>query len=398
MARTRDDSGLVSCPVHPESWVVRNGLYSSGHDRRQRWRCTPEDGVAHNFAGRVVRTVLDDETTCQSCEQSLARHQGPGVVHGYRFPVGEVAAALVRVGQGMTYSEAARRAKIRTRRGSTPTAQLVGNWVEVFGPIVTAARAETAWPETLVIDAKELHANKPGGVIGAVFTLLGVFGYETGQKKGRLVALKAVPGSVSTRKWAGLLASLPGQPTMVITDRDKAAIGAVTQVFPNTVIRLCRWHLRGGLTDRVRTAVGSSKTHPLRIAAETATDDMFEWSAFQMTAAQYPHAAVGNFISTYDKYLVDEFVGGMGVALPDHWANGAVEQALFQVGETLKPRAFPLRNAERTNRLLELFRFQQNRWDDEGAYSAAIREHVTGGGPLTPQLSIKDPAGQPSLR
>jgi hypothetical protein len=345
-----------------------------------------------------VRTVLDDETTCQSCEQSLARHQGPGVVHGYRFPVGEVAAALVRVGQGMTYSEAARRAKIRTRRGSTPTAQLVGNWVEVFGPIVTAARAETVWPETLVVDSKELHANKPGGGTGAVFTLLGVFGYETGQKKGRLLALKAVPGSATARKWAGLLGSVPGQPTMVITDRDLGAIKAVTEVFPDTVIRLCRWHLRRGLTNAVRIASGGLNTHPLRIAAETATDDLFEWNAFKTTAALYPHPAVVTFINTYDNHLDDELVGGIGVALPDHWANGAVEQALFQVGETLEPRAFPLRNAERTNRLLELFRFQQNRWDDEGAYSEAIREYVTAGGPLTPQLSIKDPAGQPSLR
>ena len=356
--------------------------------------------MAHNFAGHVVRTVLDGETSCDSCEQSLARHQGPGVVHGYRFPVGEVALALVRVGQGMTYSEAARRAKVRTRRGSTPTAQLVGNWVEVFGPVVTAARAETVWPETVVIDSKELHANKPGGGTGAVFTLLGAFGYEAGQTRGRLVALKAVPGSASNRKWARLLGSLQGQPTLLITDRDLGAIRAVGQVFPDTVIRLCRWHVRRGLTNAVRAAVGSSKTHPLRIDAETATNGPFEWNSFQALAAQYSYPSVTNFIQTYDKHLAAEFIGASArqVVLPDHWANGAVEGALLRVGETLKPRAFPLRNAERTNRLLELFRFAENRWDDVGAYSAAIREHVTTGGKLTPQLTIKDPAGQPSLR
>ena len=65
----------------------------------------------------------------------------------------------------------------------------------------------------------------------------------------------------------------------------------------------------------------------------------------------------------------------------------------------MEPRAFCYRNAERTNRLLELVRLRLNRCDDPLVYARAIREHLdANGGKLGKQGTIRDPAGQPSLR
>jgi hypothetical protein len=65
----------------------------------------------------------------------------------------------------------------------------------------------------------------------------------------------------------------------------------------------------------------------------------------------------------------------------------------------MEPRAFCYRNAERTNRMLELVRLRLNRADDPVAYAAAIRGYLdTNGGRLVRQGSIRDPRGQYSLR
>jgi hypothetical protein len=68
------------------------------------------------------------------------------------------------------------------------------------------------------------------------------------------------------------------------------------------------------------------------------------------------------------------------------------------VRQLIGNRAFCFRNAERTNRLLELARLRLNKVDDVGHYAAEIRKYLEAGGRLTPQLTVKDKLGRPSLR
>jgi hypothetical protein len=84
--------------------------------------------------------------------------------------------------------------------------------------------------------------------------------------------------------------------------------------------------------------------------------------------------------------------------LPDHRSNGSAEAAIREVRDVLERRAFCFRNAERTNRLLELVRLRLNKVDDVCHYAAKIRQNPEAGGRLTPQLTVKDTWGQPSLR
>jgi hypothetical protein len=85
--------------------------------------------------------------------------------------------------------------------------------------------------------------------------------------------------------------------------------------------------------------------------------------------------------------------------LPQHHATGAIDEDLARVREFMEPRAFCYRNAERTNRLLELVRLRLNRCDDPLVYARAIREYLdANSGKLSKQGLIRDERDSPSLR
>jgi hypothetical protein len=72
---------------------------------------------------------------------------------------------------------------------------------------------------------------------------------------------------------------------------------------------------------------------------------------------------------------------------------------LQQVREFTAPRAFCYRNAERTNRMLELVRLRLNKLDDPVAYARHIRQHLENSNSQLPaQGPVRDPHGHPSLR
>lgn len=395
MARKRVEAGVPACSSHPDGWVVRYGAYGSGLHRRQRWRCDPPSGAPHTFTGGLVRTVMDRPSSCLSCEQKLATHQGPGLPSRYRYPVREVAVALQRVGAGMSYSEAAVRAQVQTKGGGHATAQLVGNWVEVFGPVVAERWKETTWPETVVLDSRTFHANQQGGGSGVVFTVMAVHGYES-KKRHRLWAVQAVPGPPDGQKWAAFLSSLPGSPVMAVTDDDSTTIGGIRRAFPRTAIRLCRFHLGENLWDKLERALPNQANHPARIAAVGALDSLAQWEAFLDVVDQHQVSffTPGKWRTHVSKLLTAEFAAE---PLPDVRGNGAVEEDLRTIRDLIGRRAFCFRNAERTNRLLELARLEINRRDSVDQYSADIRTFLDAGGPPSRQLAIADQHG-PSLR
>jgi hypothetical protein len=343
----------------------------------------------------MARMVLDHDESCESCEQVLSPHQGPAVAHRYVFPVREVALALVRVGRGMSYTDAADRSRARTRRGNLVSAQLVGNWVEVFGPVVAAAHAEATWPETVVLDSTPFYAEMPIIGTGRVFEVLCVTGYEAGATKSRVLALKAVTRA-NKASWSTLLRSRPGVPTLVISDEDPVLMPLVGPLWPSATLRLCRWHLRQRFNLQLRRLnIENSPTHPINLVAGHAFDDLPSWRKLKAAVRRHGGADLNNWVLNHDAGLLTEFAAG---PLPDHHSNGAAEAALREVRQLIGNRAFCFRNAERTNRLLELARLRLNKVDDVGHYAAEIRKYLEAGGRLTPQLTVKDKLGRPSLR
>jgi hypothetical protein len=70
------------------------------------------------------------------------------------------------------------------------------------------------------------------------------------------------------------------------------------------------------------------------------------------------------------------------------------------VRDAIRPRAYALKNRERTNRMLMLMQLHANRQDDERAYAKHIRQwlELNQGRPSVPRRAIVDASGLPSLR
>ena len=115
-----------------------------------------------------------------------------------------------------------------------------------------------------------------------------------------------------------------------------------------------------------------------------------DWRAFKAGVG-------GGGVENYDDVLTEQV--RMRAKMPDHHSTGAIDEELARVREFMEPQAFCYRNAERTNRLLELVRLRLNRCDDPLIYARAIRAHLDAhDGRLGRQGEARDPRGYESLR
>jgi len=389
--------------------VTRNGHY--GTPPRQLWRCTPDDGsTPHAFAGQLPRQMLEDGHTCPSCESELAAHQGPPSAPTYAFPVREAAAALVAVGTGATYTEAAAVARVRAGRRVMAAglgAQLVANWVEVLGPVVTAEAAESEWPETIVCDSTNfMVTNVRTGARTQAFAVLAVWGYPAGAARGRLWSLTASHRARGA-DWSRVFATLPGRPELVVSDLSGAIHGAVARRWPAPIpaprnwspvpaepfVYRCEHHLRQNALEHFAT-YGITRDRTAQRLLGKAFKSPQGWAAFRRFAKGY--VQLDHWASMADPWLRPQTY--QRAKLPQHHANGAAEQAIQQTIDLIGQRAYSFRNEVRTNALLELVRARLNGRADEVAYATAIRNHLAAGGRLTPQLACVDVGTKPRNR
>ena len=387
--------GLEPCPEHAGARVVKNGLYGTPPHRRQRYRCYPKDGSSsHVFAGATPRLTID-AGSCEHCENSVAGHQGPRLAKTYCFPVVQAAEALVMVGQGVSYTETAERVRVRNRRGQVIRgSQMVGNWVEILGPVVTAEHAETSWPETVVLDHTWfMVTNHRTGTRSLAFCVLGAYGYPAGSSRGRTWALAASPRSRKAN-WTRLLRSLPGQPSLVITDGDRSLTAAVRAAWPTAFHKLCEHHLRTTAKKHLHHYGRTRYGDPMMTLLNDAFRSQQGWNDFTAAARG---AQLQAWIQSVDAQVSAQVA--QRASLPQHHSTGALDEALAKVREFAEPRAFSYRNAERTTRMLQLVRSRLNRTDDPTLYAASIRAHLdANSGQLSQQGAINDRRGRPSLR
>jgi hypothetical protein len=103
------------------------GYYEKNNDRL-RFRCHPLRGVAADkFVGDVPR-IKATNLHCDQCDSEVSAHLGPPVPRQNSFPVDHAAEALLKVGQGVSYTEAARRTRVQFGKTTTwASAQLIAN-------------------------------------------------------------------------------------------------------------------------------------------------------------------------------------------------------------------------------------------------------------------------------
>jgi len=162
---------------------------------RQRYWCVPSNGDRpHRFTEPLPREESWHDA-CELCERDVEFPEGPHAARWYEFVARGIAEALVMVGAGSTYREAALVARERAKRlGTGPGGEprhsrhgsLVMDWVEVFAPVVFEPYRPGAWPAggSLLLDDLPFRVRDPAtGRHRIAFRVFAAMGYEAGRPK-----------------------------------------------------------------------------------------------------------------------------------------------------------------------------------------------------------------------
>jgi hypothetical protein len=399
----------------------RAGTY--GSPPRQLFECRPNgpwkapDGSrkrrpgTHRFAGQLPR-LLRDPGICPHCDTEVARHQGPLLSRKYEFHLRLAAQALVDVGTGKTYTQAAQRARQAAGRspysGPDPNGALVAEWVDVFAPVLLGAEAETAWPETLLLDSTNFFiTNTRTRQRSEAFNVFGLYGYPAGASRGRLWGLWAAHRE-NQATWAQALAYIEDlgrartgeltawtPPAMLLTDGAASVSLAAAAYWPGTGIgpdtgpggsapfhRRCEWHLRKNARAAMKLHRINGGRQYLMRRLDTAFKRDEGWAEFSERSAPFSHITAWR---SSVQEQVDAQVSRRHL-LPPHHTLAALDQVFERVKPMLARRAFCFRNQRRMNLLLGLMRLAELKRDDVDDYHQLLREAaVAGGGTIATQ-------------
>jgi hypothetical protein len=244
-------------PEHSGSRVRFDGQYGVEGHRRQYFKCTPVNGDRPHRFTEVLPREESWKDACELCERDVEFYEGPHAARKYQFVARGIAEALVAVGAGSTYREAAGVARERARRlrADAETGELrfsrhgslVMDWVEVFAPVVFEAHDLRAWPSSgsLLLDDSPFSVRDPAsGRFRIAFRVFAAMGYDAGRPK--LWRLEAFT-SKSQADWEAFLGAVGGAPPRVVCDNDSGLTNAVRARFPDSELYLCEWHLRHAL-------------------------------------------------------------------------------------------------------------------------------------------------------
>ena len=383
-------TNLPPCPKegHEHRRVVKDGPY--GNPPRQRFRCIGPGGPHdfHRFVPPAPR-VMKASGICDTCDNEVHTHDGPLAGRTYAFPLREVATAFVGVGTGASYTQAGDRARVSTRRRRLDRdrgAALVVEWLDLLGPTVAAHYAETAWPETLVLDSTRfMLKNVRTGTQALAFNVLGAYGYPE-HGKPRVWKLHATHHA-REEEWVKFLTSLDTAvpPRLVVCDGADEIANAVRTVWPETpgpsfpvpFVARCELHLhRNGLEAMAADQIGGH-LHWMRTRLGTAFLRWEGWTELVEKATGFAGTQVWlDGIAGFAPTQV-----GTRHLLPAHHSTAALDMALGRVRDFLDSRSFVLRNARRTDVTLALVRNHLNGLDIERDYYHLLRARLdaTGG-------------------
>lgn len=381
----------------------------------------PANGEApHRFTEELPREE-SWSGDCDVCERPVELRDGPQAARQYQFVARGIAGALTSVGAGSSYMQASRIARERANRMRTDPltgdprssnhGQLVGDWVEVFAPVVFEPYRPDDWPDTgtLVLDhlpfrVRALNASGqriPGGRV--VFDVFAAMGYERGEP--RIWRLEAFTNA-SAANWSTFLRRLGGQPPRVVCDNHSGMTSAVRSLWPSTDLYLCEWHLRHAL-ERLLAAQArqghATAVAPLQPRTEAAFTGVSFWRPFVADCRAAGVPALDAWLDTNDPIIQGQFGRrGFRSNRPKDMplTTGGLEQRLRPIRDAIHPRRHALKNRERTNRLLMLMQLHANGDASEIAYRKVIRDWLASnaGRPRGQRRSITDRSGSPSLR
>jgi hypothetical protein len=297
--------------------------------------------------------------------------------------VREIAGALVAIGSGDTYTHVAE--SLRTQawgkrqwnRKDTTNLQgsLVAEWLEQYGPVVSAPHVETAWPDTLVLDSTRfMYTDKVTGITSQLFCVLFAYGYPSDGTKPRLWKIVASPNDAG-QDWANFLASLSGKPRAIICDDDaNIKLGIRTHWYQGrgVLIHSCEHHLY----QRARNAMDADKAagdSPIHQALRGAFHSLREWDVLRDVVRIEGSPALKKWMSQKNQMITKQLNRRSEIRV---YANGAIEAPIQVIRENIERRAWCFRNRVRMDFLLEMMRLHLNQMASVESYTLAIREHL----------------------
>ncbi len=409
----------VSCPrpEHAGSRVRFDGQYGKPGHRRQYYKCVPANGDRpHRFTESLPREESWKDA-CELCERGVDFHEGPHAARKYQFVARGIAEALVAVGAGSTYRDAALVARERARRlradpstgelRVTRHGSLVMDWVEVFAPVVFEAHRPLEWPTggSLLLDDVPFRLRDPQtGRHRIAFRVFCAMGYDAGRPK--LWRAEAFT-SKSQADWEAFLGALGGAPPRVVCDNDSGLTNAARARFPQAELYLCEWHLRHAL-ERLMGTIRADDGHRAVIdellgQVEAAFTGPSFWAPFVERAHAAGIPRLSDWLNGTGRIVEEQFhrrgrrpARAAGTPL----TTSPLDAFINPIRASIGPRAYGLKNQQRTNRLLMLMQLHANRHDDVHGYTHLIRTWLESnqGRPRTDRRAVADAGGAPSLR
>jgi hypothetical protein len=403
-------------PTHSKARVVRAGWHGQAPHRRQRWLCRPANGdPAHRFTEELPRQQAA-ASHCSECSSVLDPWEGQAGAREYAFSARDIAHALTRVANGSSYRRAAEATRVAARRargGTTYSAsrkrrrdldgQLVANWVDVFGPVVSFEHGVGQWPECLAVDSVEFRV---GGATPRSFHVMVAVGYEAPSYEERVWLMRPFARK-NQAAWEDFFDLLPGTPRRVIADMDGAIEAGVASSFPRPGARAPQYqwsdlHVRRALHNALAPLHGQPATHTVWQRLERAPFSAFDWDNFvHAVRHEDQHGtslpAALRWIATYGQRLSAQ---ASNRAPRGPYSTGAVEGVTFKLaGEVIGERANRMGNRIRAFKLLDLLTVGLNGRANERAFARAIRIYLEGhrGRPQLKQRPHDDLKGNPSL-
>ena len=378
--------------------------------------CVPTNGdPPHRFTEPLPREE-SWANACEACERDVGPHEGPHAARNYQFVARGIAEALKMVGAGSTYRDAALVARERAKRlRSDPGTgelrfsrhgSLVMDWVEVFAPVVFEPYRLCKWPVdgSLLLDDLPFRVRDPkSGRHRVAFRIFAAMGYEAGRPK--LWRLEAFT-SKSQADWEAFLGALDGAPPRVVCDNDHGLTNAVASRFPDAELYLCEWHLRHAL-ERLMGKIGTEDGHQdlideLLPDVEAAFAGPSFWAPFVERAHAAGIGRLSEWLNTTGRLVEDQLARrGLRSTRPADMplSTSPLDGFINPIRAAIHPRAYGLKNRERTNQLM-LMQLHANRQDDENAYVQHIREclEANQGRPSVARRAVIDIGRAASLR
>jgi hypothetical protein len=404
-------------PEHAGSRVRFDGQYGAQGHRRQYYKCVPANGDRpHRFTELLPREESWNDA-CETCERDVEFHEGPHAARKYQFVARGIAEALVAVGAGSTYRDAAAAARERARRlradpetgelRFTRHGSLAMDWVEVFAPVVFEAYGPREWPAggSLLLDDLPFRVRDPdSGRHRIAFRVFCAIGYEAGRP--RLWRLEAFT-TKSQPDWEAFLGALDGAPPRVVCDNDRGLTNAVRARFPGADLYLCEWHLRHAL-GRLMAKIRAEDDHQAAIdellpQVEAAFAGPSSWTPFVERAHAAGLPRLSEWLNSTGQIVEEQFSRrGPRSSRPSDTplSTSPLDALVNPIRASIQPRAYGLKNRQRTNRLLTLMQLHANGHDDVHAYTQLIRAWLEAnqGRPGVERRVIADLRDVPSLR